>query len=296
MKRPPLACLVSLCLAACGLPGPSAPQTITLDGAPNGVAVRQADGTIYVTDDTSNAILASSDGVRFSTRATIPDTAGERHSLSQIATGAGSELFVERFGFGKSSAIFRVDAAGRVTLASNTHPERRRLGLVVLSGTQLLSSWFQKQGDEPAQGGVSLVSLDPSKNIATERDLVVGLGKPVGIAVAGDTLYITDQTNDRIVRTALRAALAAPSLVTADVFAQVTAPDLLAASPDGTLYTKCGQHALCRFSATGHSTVVADDFDEPRGVAVDAAKKRIIAVDRARGSARPSRLRVLPMD
>jgi glucose/arabinose dehydrogenase len=97
------ACLASLCLAACGSIG-SAPRPVSLDGAPNGVAARRTDGTIYLTDDTSNAILASSDGERFSAFATIP-AAGERHSLSQIATGADGELFVERFGFGKSSAL-----------------------------------------------------------------------------------------------------------------------------------------------------------------------------------------------
>ena len=86
------------------------------------------------------------------------------------------DLFVERFGFGSASAVFRVDAAGHVTLTSDANPSRRRLGLAVLSRTELLSSWFVKQGDDPAQGGVSLVTRDPASSRATERDIVAGLG------------------------------------------------------------------------------------------------------------------------
>jgi DNA-binding beta-propeller fold protein YncE len=80
------------------------------------------------------------------------------------------------------------------------------------------------------------------------------------------------------------------------VFATVPSPDLLAASPDGVLYTKCGEHSLGRISKTGENTTLATDFDEPRGVAVDAARKRLLAVDRARGAGRPSRLRIIPLD
>ncbi|WP_246024863.1 hypothetical protein [Paraburkholderia dinghuensis] len=131
----------------------------------------------------------------------------------------------------------------------------------------------------------------------TERDLVVGLGKPVGLAMVGDTLFISDQTNNRIVKLDLPVALSAHAPVMAnDIFANVAAPDLMAAAPDGTLYTKCGDHALCRFSPTGEATAVASDFDEPRGVAVDPVRKRLLAVDRAGSAGGPSYLRVLPIN
>jgi sugar lactone lactonase YvrE len=289
MKGSMLACVVSLWLAACGSLEPhGAAQSITLDCSPNAVAVRSSDGAIFITDDVANAIVMSRNAARFASYATIPNGGAPRNSLSQIAAGADGNLFVTRFGFGTASAIFRVDASGGVSLASGIHPERRRLGLVVLNdGKELLSSWFVKQGE----GGVSLVTGD------IERDLVTGLGKPVGIAVSHDTLYITDQTNNRIVKVDLQAALGASAPVAAtEVFATVPSPDLLAASPDGVLYTKCGEHSLCRISKTGENTTLATDFDEPRGVAVDAARKRLLAVDRARGAGRPSRLRIIPLD
>lgn len=293
-----LACVAALVLNGCGSVGPdAATQTITLPGSPNGVAVREPNGTVYVTDDTTNSILASSDGGRFAPYAKIPAVDGQRNGLSQIIARADGNLFVARFGFGTSGAIVRIDPAGRVALASNVNPDRRRLGLLALNPTRFLSSWFVKKGDDAAHGGVSLITIDASTNQSAERDLVVGLGKPVGLAISDDTLFITDQANNRIVKVKLSAALSATTPVASnDIFVNVSAPDLLAAAPGGTLYTKCGEHSLCRYSRTGETTVIATDFDEPRGIAVDSVRKRLFVVDRARGAGRPSHLRILRID
>ena len=42
-------------------------------------------------------------------------------------------------------------------------------------------------------------------------------------------------------------------------------------------------------------TVVADGFESPRGVAVDVARKRLVAVDRSSAPDKPSALRVVPI-
>jgi hypothetical protein len=41
--------------------------------------------------------------------------------------------------------------------------------------------------------------------------------------------------------------------------------------------------------------VVADGFEAPRGVAVDVARKRLIAVDRSSAPDKPSALRIVPI-
>jgi len=141
------------------------------------------------------------------------------------------------------------------------------------------------KGDDAAHGGVSFITIDASTNQSAERDLVVGLGEPVGLATSDDTQFITGQANNRIVKVKLSAALSAAAPVASnDIFVNVSAPDLLAAAPGGMLYTKCGEHSLCRYSRTGETTVIAMDFDEPRGIAVDAVRKRLFIVDRARGN------------
>ncbi|KND61849.1 hypothetical protein BVER_05901 [Candidatus Burkholderia verschuerenii] len=293
--------VMSLLLGACASGGNNvtAPIAVAVPGTPNGIAIRETDGAVFVTDDKSNGILLSLDiadsQAAFAPFARIP-AAGDRGSLSQIVFGPNAHLLVARFGFGKSSAVFDVGTNGQVALASDTNPERRRLGLVVLDGGTFLSSWFAKEGDAPAAGGVSMIPRGEPPGSVKERDIVTGLGKPVGLAVLDDTLFISDQAANRIVKVDLLEARTASAPIEAgDVFANVDAPDLLAAAPDGTLYTKCGAHALCKFSKRGRATVIAGDFDQPRGVAVDAARKRLVAVDRASSRDQASRVRVWPI-
>ncbi len=153
-------------------------------------------------------------------------------------------MLVERFGFGKTSAVFDVSTNGQVTLASDTNLERRRLGLYVLDGGTFLSNWFAKEGDAPAAGGVSMITRGETPGSVKERDIVTGLDKLVGLAVIDNKLFISDQAANRIVRVdLLEARTASTPIEAADIFATVEAPDLLAAAPDGTLYTKCGAQA-----------------------------------------------------
>jgi glucose/arabinose dehydrogenase len=303
MKRRLLAAIATtMFLSSCGsVPPGSTAQKVPLAGTPNGVAVRDSDGAVFVTDDRTNGIVMTShigdeDAPAFSSYARIPAAAGERTGLSQIAFAPNGHLLVESFGFGATSAVFDIAPSGQVALASDVNSERRRLGLLVLDGGTFLSSWFVKEGNAPPVGGVSVVTRGAAPRQVTERDIVTGLGKPVGLATVGDQLYISDQAANRIYKVDLQAARAANAPVPAsDVFATVEAPDLLAASPDGTLYTKCGAHAVCRFSKRGRATVIADDLDSPRGVAVDVARKRLVAVDRSGAPDKPSSLRVLPI-
>src|SRR5689334_18612461 len=88
-------------LAACGsiAPGTIA-QSVPLAGTPNGVAVRDADGAVFVTDDRSNGIVMTThigdeDAPAFSLYARIPAAQGERTGLSQIAFAPNGHLLVE---------------------------------------------------------------------------------------------------------------------------------------------------------------------------------------------------------
>ncbi|SAL60226.1 Virginiamycin B lyase [Caballeronia arvi] len=300
MKRRLMAAFaMSMFLAACGslAPGTSA-RKAPLAGAPNGVAVRDADGAVFVTDDKTNGIVMASNigDSDFSLYARIPAAEGERTGLSQIAFAPNGHLLVERFGFGAASAVFDVAPSGQIALASDTNAARRRLGLLVLDGGTFLSSWFVKEGSAPATGGVSVITRGTAPRQVIERDIVTGLQKPVGLAEVADMLYISDQAANRIYKVDLQAARAANAPVPAsDVFATIDAPDLMAASPDGTLYTKCGAHAVCSISKRGRPSVIASDLESPRGVAVDVARKRLIVVDRSSAPDKPSALLVLPI-
>ncbi|MDR5796559.1 hypothetical protein QCE49_24555 [Caballeronia sp. LZ008] len=303
MKRRLMAAIaMTMFLAACGsVPQDAAVQTVPLAGTPNGVAVRDSDGAVFVTDDRTNGVVMTShigeeDAPAFSLYARIPAAEGERTSLSQIAFAPNGHLLVEQFGFGTSAAIYDVAPSGQVALASDTNSARRRVGLLVLDGGTFLSSWFMEEGGAPAEGGVSVITRGTAPRQVIERDIVTGLGKPVGLATVGDTLYISDQAANRIYQVDLQSARAASAPVPAsDVFATVDAPDLMAATPDGRLFTKCGAHAVCSISKRGRATVIADDLQSPRGVAVDVARKRLVVVDRSSAPDKPSALRVVPI-
>ncbi|TDV37207.1 hypothetical protein C7405_103334 [Paraburkholderia caballeronis] len=284
-------------VAGCGSAPPRATSaSIGVAAQPNGIAVRPGDGALFITDDRDNAVLWSSDHATFARYATVPAVPGQPNALSQPAFARQDTLLVARFGFGSAGALVSVSASGDASVLTGLVPQRRRLGLVSLGPGRALSSWFVKSGSQPNAGGVSVVTYDDDTHAATERDLIAGLSKPVGIAVGGDTLFVSDQARGVILRYGLPALLAARSPASAGVaFARVDGPDLLAVDHAGALYTKCGDHGLCRIAPDGAVTTLADDFSDARGVAVDDARHTLYAVDRVKGAGATSAIRVFPL-
>jgi DNA-binding beta-propeller fold protein YncE len=275
--------LLAACLCSCAAQSASlAQQRVEVDARPNGIAVRPSDGAVFITDDRSNSILYSSDDRTFARYAALPVVAGQPNSLGEITFADSRTLLAARFGFGSAGALFEVAAPDSVALLNGPNPARRRLGLFALAPGQLLSSWFVKHGSDAVQGGVSLITYDATTHAAAERDLLVGLGKPVGIVVAGDELFVSDQASNTIVKASLSALLkAAQPAEPSDVFARIDGPDLLTIDGNGTLYTKCHATGLCRIARDGTVTVVADDLHGVRGVAVDTARNRLYVIERA---------------
>ncbi|GAB7523992.1 hypothetical protein [Paraburkholderia sp. 2C] len=289
--------LVASALVGCaaGSGGMAAPQRIAVDARPNGIAVRPGDGAIFITDDATNSVLAATDSRPTFTRyAALPAVPGQdRSSLSQLEFADPRALLVARFGFGTAGALVEIASRDanpgasveRVTTFAGPDPVRRRLGLAVLEPGQVLSTWFVKQGNAPQYGGLSLLRYDAATGRATEQTWMTGLVKPVGVAVANGNVYVSDEANNRILTARVDALRAAPQAASsATVVAQVDGPDLLAASRDGTLYTKCGKHGFCRIAADGTVTQLANDFNDARGVALDETRHVLYVVDRGNAS------------
>ncbi|MGV2288902.1 hypothetical protein AAHK20_09315 [Trinickia sp. YCB016] len=273
--------------------GLAAPKRIPLDAHSNGVAVRPSDGAVFITDDRTNSVLTSADGVTFTSYAAIPVVSGQANSLSQLTFSPSNVLFAERFGFGTASAVYAITDRGAIAALSGPDPARRRLGLVSVGDGELLSTWFVKDGASPPQGGLSLLTYDAATHTALERDLLTGLGKPVGVALYSGTVFVTDQANNRIVEANIEQLLNAPQpLTSATTFAKIESPDLLAVDANGTLYTKCNKSGLCKITPDGTVDVLADDFEDARGVAIDTAHHKLYAIDRAASKSSASYLRV----
>jgi hypothetical protein len=288
---------IAAIVAGCGVAPASAPTRIELDAQPNGIAVRPGDGALFVTDDRRTGILWSSDRATWAAYASLPVVAGQASSLSQLAFAQPDTLLVERFGFGEAGALFVVSPKGDAQALTGLATERRRLGLASIGPGRALSSWFVKRGSEPPAGGVSLVTYDLSTHTAVERDLIVGLAKPVGIATHEGALFVADQSRGAILRYDLRALLA-QSAPTRDgtVLTSIESPDLLAIDRAGALYTKCHAHGFCRIAPDGNVTSLADDFQDARGVAIDDTRHVLYVVDRAKSAGgTASAIRVFPL-
>ena len=275
----------------------SAPQRVTLDARANGMAIRPADGTIFITDDKTNSVLSSADGKTFKPFAAIPVVANQGNALSQVSIADSGSLLVGRFGFGTAGAVFDIGATGSISALSGTDPMRRRLGLASLDTGKILSTWFVKNGNSPATGGLSLITYDASTHTASEHNLLTGLAKPVGVAVQGDAVFISDQTDNMILKTSLSGLInhaQAGGLSTTVI--KINGPDLLAIDSNGTLYTKCNATAVCRISPDESVAVIANDFEDARGVAIDPAHHRLYVIDRPKSADSASTLRVIPLN
>jgi len=103
---------------------------IAVDARPNGIAIRPADGAVFIADDASNTVLSSSDGKRFVRYAAVPVVAGQPNSLSQLTFANSGALWVARFGFGTTGTVFAIPTLDTARAITGLDPTRRRLGLV----------------------------------------------------------------------------------------------------------------------------------------------------------------------
>lgn len=147
---------------------------------------------------------------------------------------------------------------------------------------------------------MSLLAYDAATGRATERDLVTGMGKPVGVVVSGDTVFISDQARNVIVRTSMAGLLesanpeSANPITAPDIFARVENPDLMTEDGDGALYTRRKSGSVCKIAADGTVSEIATGFHDARGVAIDVSRHRLYVVDRASAGG-TSYLRILPL-
>jgi hypothetical protein len=108
---------------------------------------------------------------------------------------------------------------------------------------------------------------------------------------------VSDQANNDIVKASLSAPLGASQAVApTGTFVQINSPDLMAVDTGGTLHTKCNISGLCRIAPNGTISVLANDFQDARGVAVDAPRGRLYAIDRAAGASGTRYVRTFPLN
>ena len=136
-------------------------------------------------------------------------------------------------------------------------------------------------------GAVARLDLSGS-----EVNVLENLDKPVGVLVVGSALFVSEQMAGRIVT----APIDQPDQLAA--IALLDTPDLLCAGPAGSIFTGGKAGDVRQISADGKVSEFAGGFQEVRGVAYDAANKRLFLSDHDgdESDGITHKLRILPVD
>jgi sugar lactone lactonase YvrE len=263
------------------------PIAMEVDGDPNGLWWDDAEQALYIADDDGNRVLRWTDTEGFSKVLDLPEAPESGAGLGQLVRTADGTLVVTRFGGGSAGAVAYAPLDGAPALVPGLDVERRRIGLTVAPDGRLFDSWFVRLESGERLGAVGALDL-----AGAEPEVITGLKKPVGVLVVGDALFVSDQDLGQI----LKAPLADPASYT--VLATVASPDLLAAGPDGSLFTGSEGGSLFRIAADGRASVFQSGFDTIRGVAYDPTNRRVFVVNHVGHEAQgvTHRLHILPVD
>ena len=293
-----LAALLSL--TACGGSGDDVdrgPSQIPVTARLNGLYWDAGESRLYLTDDSRNAIRVWDGEKDFNEafKLTTPPESGP--NLGQLTRQDGI-FYVTRFGFGQHGAVVAVPRSGPAYDLQGLDPERRRIGMARTPEGTLLVGWFRGGRAGGNTGTISELTVNGDQG--SERELVTGLGKPAGLAVVGDELFVTDQNTARLLAFSLKAVRAQPataadarvvaSFVTSDQL------DLMTAASDGTLYFGGNGGALYRVNPKGEVKVLAKGWHRVRGVALDERNGRLFAIDAGAQASDPSYIRIVPID
>ncbi len=259
--------LTALTLAACGGATPVVRhaevaerfQAITIGTAdPNGIAWDDARGLLYVADDDAPRVLVIMNGV----------VVGER-GLSGAGDGAGGlvllgdgSLAVVRYGADGEGGVVRLLSDEAIRPISGLDGARRRLGAA--SWGDLYVAWYGGEHDAWV-GGVARVDA----HAGGETDVLIGLGKAVGVAVIDDLLVVSDQSHDSLVACPL------PECAERSLLAVVPTPDLMTATDTEILVSSLDGNVY-GVTRTGVVRIVASELGgEPRGLAWDGDGRRL---------------------
>ncbi len=245
------------------------PKAIPIDGDPNGLVWADDIQTLFIADDNNNRILTWTDKGGFGTPIALPTAPASGAGLGGLARLKDGTLVAPRFGMGMDGAILFVKPNGTTGIVPALDTMRRRIGVTVDDAGVIYDTFFTKNGTGAQTGSVATLDL-----VGTEVQVATnGLVKPVGVAILGGKLYISDQKTEKVWR------CTPPDCATLEHVADVTSPDLMVPGPNGSLFV--GSHAgtVIALQPDGTSAVAATGLQEPHGVAYDAANKRLFVSD-----------------
>ncbi len=289
--------LLALSLSACGGSDDDidrGPTTISLNAKLNGVYWDPDESRLYATDDSANNIRSWDGDKNFPVFAALTPAPTSGATLGQLTRTTDGTFYTTRFGFGTDGAVIAVTKDGKAVNLSGTDALRRRIGITTTPDGGLIDGWFIKG----ASGAVSELSVSGDK--AVEREIITGLGKPVGLAVAGDQLFVSDQNTGSILSYSLSQVRKQPATLAQGkllaTFTTLDGIDLMTAAPDGSLFFGGSGGKLFHIDAKGETSVLASGWPKMMGVAYDAANRRLFVAVAAADASSQASVRILPVN
>jgi hypothetical protein len=253
-----------------GPPVERGPKAIAVPNAdPNGVFWDAKSSTLYIADNLNDAVLTWTDAGGFKTLVSLPGPTGnDVGGLVQLADGT---IVVVEFGFGTSGLVALVHPNLTTGTVPGLDPTRSRLGIALAPDGTIYDTYFDKVSGA-ATGFVATLDI----TAGTEPNVISGLMKPVGVAVVGSMLYVSDQTLGEILAAPLSSPQSYKTLST-----NIT-PDLLSVGPTGTIFSGSPTGVVYQIDTTTgafNTLFTASGTLEPRGTAYDAVNKRLFVAE-----------------
>lgn len=248
---------------------PSAADRIAIDGDPNGLVWDAEANVLWIADGDHNRILRWTAAGGVEVHATLGGDPTRGRGLGQLVRLSDGSLAVTRFGDGTNGGVTVIAKDGTAKDLKGLDGARRRIGLAVAPDGSMFTAWFEKHGNTRA-GAVARLDVATGK----ETTVIDGLQKPVGLVVVGDSLFVSDQRQGRV----LKATLADLGTV-APFGAPLVDPDLLSPGPAGSLLCGGKNGEVRRIAPDGTIEVIARGFGAVRSVAYDAANNRIFIAE-----------------
>jgi DNA-binding beta-propeller fold protein YncE len=255
-------------------------ELITVHADPDALALDPHEGTLYVADASSGAIIRVDGDLQ--RRVTLIDTSGviSSNRIGGIAITPYGTLFVTRLGYGRAGAVLRVEPDGQAEEISSLSPTWWRLGMAYDPYEHALyMTQFQKAANGPSDGAILRIDL------ATNRPsiLISGLLAPVGIAALGGSLVITDAQQRGVYRVDVRDGRAESY---GELAVNLDGPDsVCACGRDSVLMTTYDEAnrlgSVRQLWLDGRMRTIACGFWQPRGVATDG--ERVFVASRRSG-------------
>jgi hypothetical protein len=258
---------------------------VPLAGGANALLWEAASSTLYLTDNNADALVRWTDAGGLETVGALPpDSAGI--SLGAIVKREDGTMLVASFGFGTRGTVFAMAADHTSSALTGLDGKRRRVGLAQDEHGALYSAYFVGGGGKVPVGGIATLTI--AGNAATETEIAGPFKKLVGLVATPTALFVSDQTQKVIFKIAL------PGFAVSQL-ASLPAVDLLATMPDGDLLTGGGP-TISRITQRGTvTTLPGAGFAQVRGLAYDAAGKRLFVIDHSTTVGVPDKLHIVPL-